>query len=197
MAPLPRRWRTTCAPPRTQLGRPARRSTASIASGEFSGRATKSLHSLERFGRRSARRCSARPRPSVTITCASAVITATLVPGFSCRWMRGLHVRRLHDVDAARVDHDQLRAFAQPLLHARGEHRVAVGRVGADDHDHVGLLDRLEGLRAGRFAERLLRGRSRWASGTRARRCRRCCCRRPRAPASAPGRFLRWCSATR
>ena len=31
-----------------------------------------------------------------------------------------------------------------------------VGRVGADDHDHVGLVDRVEILRAGRGAERRL-----------------------------------------
>ena len=30
----------------------------------------------------------------------------------------------LHEVDAARVDDDQLRALAQPLLHARGEDRM-------------------------------------------------------------------------
>ena len=43
---------------------------------------------------------------------------------------------------------------AQPLLHARREHRVAVGRIGADHHHHVGMLDRVEILRAGRGAER-------------------------------------------
>ena len=50
------------------------------------------------------------------------------------------------------IEDDQPGALAQPLLHARGEHRVAIGRVGADDHDHVGLLDRIEVLRAGRGA---------------------------------------------
>ena len=35
----------------------------------------------------------------------------------------------------------------------RGEDRVAVGRVGADHQDDVGLLDGLEILRAGRGAE--------------------------------------------
>ena len=45
---------------------------------------------------------------------------------------------------------------AQPLLHPRREHRVGVGRVGADDHDDVGLVDGLEVLGAGRRAERLL-----------------------------------------
>ena len=56
----------------------------------------------------------------------------------------------------ARIDYDQLRPFTQALLHARAEHRVGVGRVGADDHDDVGKIDALEVLRAGRLAERLL-----------------------------------------
>ena len=64
----------------------------------------------------------------------------------------GLDMRRAHEVDAARIEDDQPGALAQPLLHARGEHRMAVGRIGADDHDHVGLLDRVEVLRAGRGA---------------------------------------------
>ncbi len=68
--------------------------------------------------------------------------------------MRGVDVRRAHHIDAARVDDDQLGALAQPLLHAAREHRVAVGRVGADHHHDVGLLDRIEVLRTGRGAER-------------------------------------------
>ena len=67
----------------------------------------------------------------------------------------GLHVRGAHQVDAARVDHDELRAVAQAALHPRCEHRVGVGGVGADEQDEVGMLDRLEVLRAGRGAERL------------------------------------------
>ena len=67
-----------------------------------------------------------------------------------------LDVRRLHKVDAARIDDDQLGAFAQSLFHARAEHGVRIGRVGADDQHHVGLVDALEVLRAGSFAERLL-----------------------------------------
>ena len=63
-----------------------------------------------------------------------------------------LDMRRAHHVDAARIEDDQLRALAQALLHPRGEHRVSVGRIGADDHDHVGLFDRVEILRAGRGA---------------------------------------------
>ena len=52
-----------------------------------------------------------------------------------------LDVRRLHDARRARVDDDELRALAQPPLHLRGEHRVAVGRVRADDDDDVRLHD--------------------------------------------------------
>ena len=66
----------------------------------------------------------------------------------------GLDVRRAHEVDATRVDDDQLGAVAQPALHPRREHRVGIGGIGADQQDHVGLLDRLEVLRAGRRAER-------------------------------------------
>ena len=51
----------------------------------------------------------------------------------------GLDVRRAHEIDAARIDDDQLRAGAQPLLHPRGEDRMRVGRIGADHQDDVGL----------------------------------------------------------
>ena len=64
-------------------------------------------------------------------------------------------MRRAHQIDAARIDDDQLRALAQPLLHARGEDRMRVGRIGADHHDDIGLVDRVEILRAGRGAEGL------------------------------------------
>jgi hypothetical protein len=64
-----------------------------------------------------------------------------------------LDMRHAHDVGAPRIDHDQLGAGAQPLLHARGEDRVRVGRIGADDQDHVALVDRVEILRARRSAE--------------------------------------------
>ncbi len=53
--------------------------------------------------------------------------------------MLRLDVGRAHDVDAARIDDDELGALAQALLHARGEDRMAIGRIGADHHDDVGL----------------------------------------------------------
>ena len=111
--------------------------------------------------------------------------------------MAGLDMRHAHQVDAARIDHDQLGAFAQPALHARGEHRMTIGRIGADDHDHVGLIDGVEILRAGRGAERACSAHSRSANGRRARRYRCCCCGTPGGPASAPDTSLRRCSATR
>ena len=49
-------------------------------------------------------------------------------------------MRRTHEIDAARIDDDELRALAQPFLHMRGEDRMAVGRIGADDDDHVGIV---------------------------------------------------------
>jgi hypothetical protein len=68
----------------------------------------------------------------------------------------GAHMRRADQVDGARIDHDQLRALAHTALEARGEHRMGVARVGADHDDDIGLLDGLEGLRAGRLAQGLL-----------------------------------------
>ena len=67
-----------------------------------------------------------------------------------------LDVRAAHEVDPPRVDDDELRALAQALLHPRREDRVAVGRVGTDDHDDVGVLDRREVLRPGGRPERRL-----------------------------------------
>ncbi len=68
----------------------------------------------------------------------------------------GVDVRRVHEVDGTRVGDDQLRAFTQPSLHARREHRMAIGRVGADDENHVALHHRIERLGARGFAERVL-----------------------------------------
>ena len=67
--------------------------------------------------------------------------------------VRGLDMRRAHEVDAARVDDDQPGALPQAPLHPAGEDGVPVGRVGADDEDHVRLLDAVEILRARRSAE--------------------------------------------
>ncbi len=71
------------------------------------------------------------------------------------RQVQRLHMRRFHHLGAAWIDHDQLGALAQPLLQPRGEHRMSRRRIGADDQDDVGVLDRVEVLRAGRGAEGL------------------------------------------
>ena len=60
------------------------------------------------------------------------------------------------EVDATRIGDDQLRALAQATLHLRGKHRMSVGRVGADDKDHVGLHDRVKILRTGGLTQCLL-----------------------------------------
>jgi hypothetical protein len=75
--------------------------------------------------------------------------------GLQRQVLGGADVRAAHQLGAARVDHHQPRALAHAALQARGEHRVRVGRVGADDDDQVGALDRLEVLRARRGAEGL------------------------------------------
>ena len=70
--------------------------------------------------------------------------------------VRGCDVGGFHEVDAARVDDDEPGAGAKPALHAGGEDRVGVGRVGADDDDDVGVLHRGEVLGARGSAEGLL-----------------------------------------
>ena len=75
---------------------------------------------------------------------------------------------RADELDLARVDHDQAGAgtpgvATQPLFHARAEHRMRRRGIGAYHHDHIGVLDRLEGLRACRraigLAQAIARGR--------------------------------------
>ena len=73
--------------------------------------------------------------------------------GAELQVMRGFHMRRFDEIDPARIGDDELGAVADRLLHARAEHRVGVRRVGADEQQHVGLIDGLEVLRAGRGAE--------------------------------------------
>ena len=75
--------------------------------------------------------------------------------------MRSLDVRRTHQVDAARVGHDELRALPQPSLHPRRKHRMRIGGVGADQQDDISKRDGFEVLRAGGGAERVLEAVSR------------------------------------
>ena len=62
-------------------------------------------------------------------------------------------MRRVHQVDGARVRHDQARTLADAALHLRAEHRMPVGGIGADHEYDVGLHHRVEVLRTGRLAE--------------------------------------------
>ena len=50
-----------------------------------------------------------------------------------------LDVRCTHKIDAARIDDDELGALTQTPLHARGKHRMAVGRVRTDASVEHGL----------------------------------------------------------
>ena len=73
--------------------------------------------------------------------------------GFQCKVLGSANMRRLHQIDAARVDDDQFRALAQALLQPRCENRVAVGRVCPDDDDDVSLFDGVEVLGSRRSAK--------------------------------------------
>ena len=67
----------------------------------------------------------------------------------------GFDMRAFDQVNFARVGDDQLRTISQTTLHARSEHRVGIGGVGANHQQHVCMLDRFEGLRACRRAKGL------------------------------------------
>src|ERR1700733_7351913 len=67
-----------------------------------------------------------------------------------------LDVWRLDEIDLARIDDDEARAFAEAALHVGGEDRVRVGGIRADDHDHVGSFYGVKILGAGRRAESCL-----------------------------------------
>ena len=61
----------------------------------------------------------------------------------------------VRELDPARVCRDQLRSPEGRLLHPRAGDRVRRRRVGADDQNHVGALDVVEGARAAGAPERL------------------------------------------
>jgi hypothetical protein len=129
--------------------------TAATASGAFSGRRTKSRQAAK------LRRVAALGHKGLVDQAllhhhmGQRVEHRDIGAGLQLQVLGGADVRAAHQLDAARVDHDQPRALAHAALQARGEHRVRVGRVGADDDDQVGALDRLGSLRAGRGAEGL------------------------------------------
>ena len=115
---------------------------SSTASGLFSARAMNSAHSSKPSQRSADERLVDQPLGDHDVR--HRVDDRHVGARLQLQVVLGLDVRRAHQVDAARVDDDQLRALAQPLLHPRREHRVAVGRVGADDQDDVGLLTDLK-----------------------------------------------------
>ena len=45
----------------------------------------------------------------------------------------------------ARIDDDELGAALRRLFEEGRGHRMILGGIGADDHDHVGMLDLVEG----------------------------------------------------
>src|SRR5690606_22129136 len=66
------------------------------------------------------------------------------------------NVRCTHELDLTRIDDDQLRTLTEATLELRAEHRMRLGWVRADHHDHVRLHDRRKLLCARRFPERVL-----------------------------------------
>ena len=148
-------------------------------------------------GSQRARTKSSSSRPSVTITCASALTTRDVGAGPQLQVVGGLDVRRAHQVD---------RRGSTTISFAPSRRRRFICEANTG-WASVGLApitmitsacsipNRSSACRPTRRAS--ASGRSRSANGRRARRCRRCCCRTRRAPASARGRFPRWCSATR
>lgn len=63
------------------------------------------------------------------------------------------YMRRAHNIRAARVDHDQFGTLPEATFDPAGKDRMTIGRVRADDQDHVALLDTVEVLRARRCSE--------------------------------------------
>ncbi len=140
----------------SRTARPERRVIASVASGEWRGSAMKSFHSRQDFDFAARERVVVLREAFRDDDVRERVDDRDVRAGPQLQVLGGLDVRRLHEVDRARVDDDELRALAQAALELRAEHRVAVGRVRADHDDHVRLLHRGEGLGAGGFAERVL-----------------------------------------
>src|SRR5689334_1242024 len=71
-------------------------------------------------------------------------------------------VWRVNEIGYARIDDNQLRALAQTTLHLRAEDRVAIRRVGADDHDDVRVFNRIERLGARGLTDGVLQAIARW-----------------------------------
>ena len=107
------------------------------------GSATNAAQSLELVASRSARATKASStRPSVTMTCAMRVQHRDVGAGpqrqviVAPRYAACAPGRCGADRSTISLAPSRSRCFMR-----RGEHRMAVGRVGADHQDHVGLLD--------------------------------------------------------
>ena len=95
--------------------------------------------------------------PSSMIVCIIAFSIATSLPGLNCSMRVAWRRQRL----AARVHHDQLGAALGRLLEEGRGDRVVLGRVGADDDDHVGVGRGDERRRDGARADPLHQRRDR------------------------------------
>ena len=76
--------------------------------------------------------------------------------GAQLQMVIGLDMHRTDQVNIPGIGDDQASALADTALHGRAEYRVPIGGIRADDQDHVGLANRVEGLGPGRFAQGLL-----------------------------------------
>ena len=189
----------TAAPPPGQVGRVHAGHRFAVASGELRGSAMKRAQ------------------------CSNAVPLAPVahIIGRSTRPFRHHHMR--HRVDQRHVGAGQQRQVVLVGLDMRGLHQVDPARdrprsawrsfaQPASSCARRRQGGRPSGWRRSPGSRRCPRrrrnpayrrtcrasssARSPSASGTPARRYRRCCCRTRRAPASAPDRCPRWCSAT-
>ena len=93
----------------------------------------------------------------------------------------------------ARIDDDELGAALRRLFEEGGGHRVVLGRIGADDHDHVGMLDLVEGRGHRAGADAVDQRRHRGGVTKPACSDRHCWCGSGCGSASGTDRPLRWC----
>jgi hypothetical protein len=82
--------------------------------------------------------------------------------GLQLKMVVGFNMRRPNEIDGTRIQDDELCALAQSLLHSRRKYGMPVGRIRADDHDHICLVDRGKFLCAGRRTKRGLQAIAGW-----------------------------------
>ncbi len=86
---------------------------------------------------------SSSTRPCCITACMMALSIATSVSGLNLQYMVGM----VRDLRTAGIHDDQGLAGAfTAFLRKGGGHRVVLGGVGADDHDHLGLMTSATGL---------------------------------------------------